>query len=109
MIFFQNLVESLKLRRPPRPRSSLLRLVKEFHEGWLVGEVTDIFVSGGMKKIRRCTYSDGDAEDLTLSDLKACEVVEEIQAERRVSGSCWCMGETARPALSMQRMTRIRG
>ena len=70
MIFFQNLVESLKLRRPPRPRSSLLRLVKEFHEGWFVGEVTDIFVSGGMKKIRRCTYSDGDAEDLTLSDLK---------------------------------------
>ena len=43
---------------------------KEFHEGWFVGEVTDIFVSGGMKKIRRCTYSDGDAEDLTLSDLK---------------------------------------
>ena len=71
MIFFQNLVESLKLRRPPRPRSSLLRLVKEFHEGWFVGEVTDIFVSGGMKKIRRCTYSDGDAEDLTLSDLRS--------------------------------------
>ena len=47
-----------------------MRLVKEFHEGWFVGEVTDIFVSGGMKKIRRCTYSDGDAEDLTLSDLK---------------------------------------
>ena len=62
--------------------------------------MTDIFVSGGMKKIRRCTYSDGDAEDLTLSDLKACEVVEEIQAERRVSGSCWCMEETARPTIT---------
>ena len=71
MIFFQNLVESLKLRRPPRPRSSLLRLVKEFHEGWFVGEVTDIFVSGGMKKIRRCTYSDGDAEDLRRDSSRA--------------------------------------
>ena len=76
-----------------------MRLVKEFHEGWFVGEVTDIFGSG-IKKIRRCTYSDGNAEDLTLSDLKACEVVEEIQAERRVSGSCWCMEETPRPTIT---------
>ncbi len=42
---------------------------KEFDEGWFVGEVTDIFVSG-IKKIRRCTYSDGDVEDLSLNDLK---------------------------------------
>ena len=39
---------------------------KEFVNGWFAGTVVKIFKDGD----RRCKYSDGDVEDLSLADLK---------------------------------------
>jgi hypothetical protein len=39
---------------------------KEFTNGWFTGTVVKIFKDGD----RRCKYSDGDVEDLSLADLK---------------------------------------
>jgi hypothetical protein len=39
---------------------------KEFANGWFTGTVVKIFKDGD----RRCKYSDGDVEDLSLADLK---------------------------------------
>jgi len=41
---------------------------KRFHVGWFEGEVTELRQGGD----RRCVYSDGDSEDLSLAQL--CEL-----------------------------------
>jgi len=63
---------------------------KQFHSGWYVGKVTEILPhrvvvgsssgsnSSSMAKNRRCVYTDGDEEDLSLDELKLLAELDEL-------------------------------
>jgi hypothetical protein len=77
----------LRFRKEPLPTPVAIGEVgycfrKQFDDGWYVGKIVDIRRGASKQKDRRCVYTDGDREDLSMKELQTLATLESKAEEK---------------------------